>query len=839
MYRSLFLLLTKRSYNLRLRSPAKLPMRGFSLSVFCLSFACIFALSTPAYAQWVNQYPKLDDFGHQIYLEQHELPIHAYGITDPAPSPDGKRIAISSKGWIWLVDIDTGVANRLTSGSAQDSRPRWSRDGQQLAFVRDFGDDTAVVLKHLSSGSEMVINSPAIDLDPEFSHDGSVLYYTSGKSGSLELYQRNIADGNEQQITRLPQVVRNARRVANGKGVVYLHGNREHRVLRHRDFISGEDKIINAQTLTYHFTSDMHPSLDLLVYSAPIDNDYHLYTMNLSDLGVKKRLTYHTNYAMTPAFSADGNSIYFVDIGENRQFELKHIATVGGEISTVNITRWDYGVATGQMRLSVSNNEGLPSTARVSIVSADGHPVTNPAGASFFDAQTARSYFYADKTITLNLPVGDYALLATQGPMAEVFSANVTVKSGETAYVDITNDLVFNSQRYGYQSADFHVHLNGDGHQRANHDDALVQMRGEDLNYLVPMSWNRWERLIDSDIVGKHTQHDAQHVVQGQEVRSHFHGHIGLLNVTEPHHPWFFGHLFPILGDPNVSNAGVFAYANKVGAFATYVHPVGDDGDPFADENLTSIPLELVSDGVLEAKMGLEIVCAWTSPIANAQLWYRLLNIGRPVSAMSGTDTWIDFHRVPTVGTGRAYVRPLETPDMKDSVLAGAIAGRSFVTTGPSLLFSVGNAKPGDTIDAGKQTFSLDISSTVDLDVVEIIVNGEVVETFSGVAAGKTTNFSGSLTLPEGGWIAARTMTSELKQDSWPTMHARPFAHSSPIWINEIGSIEQTARKAAAQDLIRAINASQQRAKDAYKEQDMPKLYERFEQARQRLQGML
>jgi TolB protein len=222
-------------------------------------------LSNVALAQWVNHYPKLDDFGHHTYLEQHELPILTYGITDPAPSPDGKSIAITSKGWLWLLNIENGVAKRLTNSDGTDSRPRWSPDGKQLAFVRDYGYDTAIVIKHLDSGKETLINSSAIDLEPEFSDNGHYLFYTSGISGSLELYQRDIESGTQQPITALPRVVRNTRRVANQQGIVYLHGNGAHRVLRHRNFLAGTDDIIQAQTLAYHLSSDVHPTLPLLV----------------------------------------------------------------------------------------------------------------------------------------------------------------------------------------------------------------------------------------------------------------------------------------------------------------------------------------------------------------------------------------------------------------------------------------------------------------------------------------------------------------------------------------------------------------------------------------------
>jgi TolB protein len=267
---------------------------------------------------------------------------------------------------------------------------------------------------------------------------------------------------------------------------------------------------------------------------------------------------------------------------------------------------------------------------------------------------------------------------------------------------------------------------------------------------------------------------------------------------------------------------------------------VGDDEDPFSAEgNINGIPLELVSDGVLEPKMGLELVCAWTSPLGTSELWYRLLNIGQPVIAMSGTDTWIDFHRTPAVGTGRAYVRPLNENSDADPILAGALAGRSFLSTGPMIVFSLDNgAKPGDITDSGTQAYTLSLASTVALEKVEIVVNGKVVQTLAGIKSGETKNYQGQVNLPEGGWIAARAYASEQRPDSWPSMHARPFAHSSPIWIKQIGSTTTADKGKAAGELIRAIDAAEIRAKKAYGEKPMPRLYQRFEDARSALLKM-
>ena len=810
-------------------------LNNFIKAIICLA-AVLFVTNTNA--QWTNHYKKLDDFGHHVYLEQHELPILAHGITDPAPSPDGKNIAISSKGWLWLLDIKTGVATRLTHSNGMDARPRWSPDGKHLAFVRDFSHDTAVVIKDIESGEETLINTDAIELDPEFSADGESLYFSSGVSGSVNLYQYNLANKTQQSLTDLRQVERNARRLANG--FVYLHGEGAHRVLRKRNLDNQTDEIIQAQTLTYHLSSDVHPTQNLLVYSAPIDNDYHLYTMDIGDTRVSQRLTDNASFAITPAFSASGEHIYYVVLDDKRQFRLMQIPTHGGQASEVKVRHWNYGVATGNLELTILGQEQQASPARVSIVSKEGHPVASQHSATFDDPQSGRTYFYLDSTQTLVLPVGEYKVEAVSGPFTPVNVKTVTVKQDESVALTMSLKALFNSAEAGYQSADFHVHLNGDGHHRAEHSDALLLMKGEDLDYLAPMSWNRWERKIDKQIVGKRTNQGKHLIIQGQEVRSHFHGHVGLLNVKTPFSPWFFGPNNPQLGNTDLSNSDVFAYANQVGAFATYVHPISTDADPFAEENINSIPLELLSDGILEPNMGLEIVCAWTSSLGTAQLWYRLLNIGKPVSAMSGTDGWIDFHRTPAVGTGRAYIRPVADSIRGDAILDGAIAGRSFLSTGPALIFSLGNgAKPGDVTSGGLQTYSLEITSTSALQTVEIIVNGQVVETLEGAEAGTSVSLTGNVNLPEGGWVAARAYAHAIQKDSWPSMHARPFAHSSPIWINEIGSTDSAASATAAADLLRGVNAAEMRAKVAYGKRDMPKLYQRFSDARQMLEAMV
>ena len=61
------------------------------LTTLCTIAAAVLAnlaAAPQAHAQWTHRYAKLEDFGHHIYLEQHELPILAHGPMDPAPAAE-------------------------------------------------------------------------------------------------------------------------------------------------------------------------------------------------------------------------------------------------------------------------------------------------------------------------------------------------------------------------------------------------------------------------------------------------------------------------------------------------------------------------------------------------------------------------------------------------------------------------------------------------------------------------------------------------------------------------------------------------------------------------------
>jgi tricorn protease len=68
----------------------------------------------------------------------------------PDISPDGKRVAFSYLGDIWVVETIGGTARAVTTHPAHDIAPVFSPDGQSIAFSskRHGREDIDVVAQH-------------------------------------------------------------------------------------------------------------------------------------------------------------------------------------------------------------------------------------------------------------------------------------------------------------------------------------------------------------------------------------------------------------------------------------------------------------------------------------------------------------------------------------------------------------------------------------------------------------------------------------------------------------------------------------------------------------------
>ncbi len=421
------------------------------------------------------------------------------------------------------------------------------------------------------------------------------------------------------------------------------------------------------------------------------------------------------------------------------------------------------------VEIEVQDQGGAATEAAVGLYSAGGHFIVPDSALDFTgggydyapekyrELTTTRYWpgedgfrrcFFVKGRFQVELPPGDYRLLASKGP--EYLPIDRTFRVAEEA----PRRQVLALERWsdmsarGWHSGDCHIHYarpNREANERLE-----FWARAEDLRVgnILRMGDGR-RTYFEQYAFGKQgrVRHEGGVVVPGQEdPRTNIIGYTISLNIQSPARDMSRYYLYSVAFDEARSKGGLSGYAH-------------------VNMNLYRVDRDMTLN-VPRGKVDFVEICEF-GQIRSTDLYYEFLNLGFRLPAVAGTDVpWAG-----TLGDSRVYAFTGEELDA-DGWFDAVKQGRTFVTVGPMLEFTVDGHRPGQVLQParGKELdiyakASVGAPNVVSLSRLELVVNGEVIRSVE--PRGGSAEFHFKLPANESMWVAARTAET----------------HASPIYV--------------------------------------------------------
>ena len=481
--------------------------------------------------------------------------------------------------------------------------------------------------------------------------------------------------------------------------------------------------------------------------------------------------------------------------------------------------------------LRVLDVDGEPTTA---------HFVVTDGRGRLYPARTRRlepDFFFHDQVYradgeVLRLPPGDYDVRYGRGPEYIERTRRISVPAKETHAEEFQLERWIHLAKEGWYSGDHHVHAAGCAHYEAPTEGVgpeamLRHIVGEDLNVGCVLTWGPcWfaqkEHFDGKDHPLSQPEHLMRYDVEVSGFPSSHAGHLCLLRLTEDDYPgtehpddWPSWDL-PVLQWAKAQGAVVGFSHSGWGLEVQASHPPTFEMPRFDGIGANEYVVDVVHDAV-------DFISTVDTPAPwELNVWYHVLNCGYQTRISGETDFPCIYGE--RVGLGRSYVRLKPGELTFDDWVEGIRDGAAYVSDGHSHLtdFEVQGLAMGAP-GAGGRASVLATESGTELKVsarvaarlsakprpgisqrhlrdrpywhleraridqtrrvpVELVVNGEVVETRELDADGDWNDI-------EFDWTP--------KQSSWVCLRIYPSSHTNPIFVEIDGDpIRASARSA-------------------------------------------
>ncbi|GGI85009.1 hypothetical protein GCM10007973_22010 [Polymorphobacter multimanifer] len=434
----------------------------------------------------------------------------------------------------------------------------------------------------------------------------------------------------------------------------------------------------------------------------------------------------------------------------------------------------------GTVKLHFQDEKGLSVPARVGLYDASGRaPLANRTALTlqrFADDRTMmaandrtfwpsenRQIFYADKNYEARLPVGTYELIVGRGIEYKFHISNVTITRNAVSDVTVKMERYADMPAAGWYSGDAHIHFTRD---EAVDPAAWGFIAAEDIHIANVLEMGNIVRVFfqNGGKWGKASRYirDDHAIVSGQESpRTGFFGHTIHQNIQQPMH---------LKADEYFNYGKVFDEMQAQGGISGFAHMGWGARGGHAPRMNRGL--------VLLAPLGkVDFIEILQGGRVTADAWYKLLNLGYRIKPAAGSDwPYIDLP-----GIVRHYVN-VGGPFDVDRWYKAYEEGRTFITNGPLLQFSINGKGMGEELRVAPGS-TLKVSALARLnpeldrlDRLELITLGDVARTAANNGT-DSISLDTEIKVDRSMWIAVRAYGQ--RKDGRNTT----VAHSAPVYV--------------------------------------------------------
>lgn len=261
----------------------------------------------------------------------------------PKISPDGKQIAYSENGTIYVISAANEGPRAITTSSSSASDPRWSGDGKHLYFVSDRSESSQIWKLPIDDFGE------ATQLTTLRQGISSVSLSPDESQVLLNFSDDDLTAESEEDGALPKPFVMNRQQFKRDRGKGYITAGST----RHLYVYDIEAELLTQVTAGQHDEGDASwsPGGDSIVFVSNREDEpdasyrSDIWTISSGENGGEPvQLTDNANQKYSPAYSPDGAQVAYLTAGDG-VYSVPHIALVpatGGSprILTASIDRW-------------------------------------------------------------------------------------------------------------------------------------------------------------------------------------------------------------------------------------------------------------------------------------------------------------------------------------------------------------------------------------------------------------------------------------------------------------------------------------------------------------------